>query len=1161
MKTALIFLLSIISLTGFSQTLLPNPSNVTAKTINDVLGGSIGAYGTDTYTGSLTGLTTYTNFKSDITFTNANTGSATFNLNSLGAKTLKKWSGGSLVNLVVGDISSGQTIPFKYNGTYLVMMSGSGTSQSLKGGSAIKIVNDSINLGGIQNRDFNLDGRQDYAYCIGCDTTATLNNSEMNTYHAYSVGNFYYQETNNNTNFNILDKGLEFGKSDASAIGSTYSFSGGTFTSAGVSSYGIVFGSGFSLSKPLLISGFASFNFSRNTTAQTAGHGALADESGILGGRDINIPSNATGSTVSSSNALKVSSGVTYTHHSDNLRIKFNSYFGGTTVTPTSFVHIGAGTSALAPLGLTSGTDLTTPVAGKFEYNGSRLAFSPSTTRKRIPLSNDAAPTNGQILIGNGTDYTVASLTAGSNVTITPGSGTITIASSGGGGSTDTTHLSSRIDAVKTIIGDVYLDNFSGGMGSYTNTGSGTAAVSGGTLNISGGTLATTSNFVSRNITTSFDDFYRVVRFKVNANVTGEAIGIGAVSVNVHSIPQTVYVTLNTSSTTNRGQIKIHAINAAGTNTIVATSAQPLSYTNGDVLEFYIYSHGIGITEVTARDITTPANAYVSFKPTNNTSAVGFTAVFAPAFYPLGGDWSVISDRFGSNSRIYPLLVKIGDSITEGCFSGTQDRDAGYLQGQVDGRVQVYACGGNTAQDMYNSITYLIAMKPKYVAIRLGVNDIAQSVSLGTVSTSGTYLYYMNLIVAQCLSNGTTPIILYITPATSFQSTINTWNAALTSTFGSICLVLDDATQLKAGGSSLATPYDAGDGLHISALGHSLLANTLVSSGYLPVNRKFGNYSNLTFDGSQYNVNGYTVNTGNTGFGDLPASTAVTGTVGGLSFLTSAAGLTTDKLGAYYFNGSTYKSAWEFVNTTGSALGTLSLMKGGGTISTAANLTGTGTGHFDGAFTVGTTAPFKVVPDVGSTGEFTGTTFALFEGANAGGIGIVPDQAGTAGNKTILAIWDGSQYRSMFETQNVSSGTGTVTIAKSGGTVNVGPLAGSGTRVVTADASGNLGAATFAVASSIPSTAQASGRNLALGDNGSIIVTSNSSAISITIPTGLAVGFSTKVAQGSTGAVTVSGAGGTTVVGGTAGTAITTNAGDIVEVYCTGTNTYLINKH
>jgi hypothetical protein len=40
-------------------------------------------------------------------------------------------------------------------------------------------------------------------------------------------------------------------------------------------------------------------------------------------------------------------------------------------------------------------------------------------------------PTNGQLLIGNGSGYTLASLTAGSNITITPGAGTISIAATG----------------------------------------------------------------------------------------------------------------------------------------------------------------------------------------------------------------------------------------------------------------------------------------------------------------------------------------------------------------------------------------------------------------------------------------------------------------------------------------------------------------------------------------------------------------------------------------------------------------------------------------------------------------------------------------------------------------------------------------------------------
>jgi hypothetical protein len=43
-------------------------------------------------------------------------------------------------------------------------------------------------------------------------------------------------------------------------------------------------------------------------------------------------------------------------------------------------------------------------------------------------------PTDGQIPIGNGTNYVAADITAGTGITVTPGAGSITIAATGGGG-------------------------------------------------------------------------------------------------------------------------------------------------------------------------------------------------------------------------------------------------------------------------------------------------------------------------------------------------------------------------------------------------------------------------------------------------------------------------------------------------------------------------------------------------------------------------------------------------------------------------------------------------------------------------------------------------------------------------------------------------------
>lgn len=65
-------------------------------------------------------------------------------------------------------------------------------------------------------------------------------------------------------------------------------------------------------------------------------------------------------------------------------------------------------------------------------------SFASVISTAPIPVTSggtgvNTAPTNGQLLIGNGTDFTKSTLTAGSNITITNSAGGITIAAAGGG--------------------------------------------------------------------------------------------------------------------------------------------------------------------------------------------------------------------------------------------------------------------------------------------------------------------------------------------------------------------------------------------------------------------------------------------------------------------------------------------------------------------------------------------------------------------------------------------------------------------------------------------------------------------------------------------------------------------------------------------------------
>jgi len=102
-------------------------------------------------------------------------------------------------------------------------------------------------------------------------------------------------------------------------------------------------------------------------------------------------------------------------------------------------------------------------------------------------------PTNGQIPIGNGSGYTVASLTAGANITITPGAGTITIAS----GTATFNYVTFTRRVTGSALGPFYTNN----PFSLTAFPSGTWA----TLDTSSGFVAATGRYV-----VPYTGYYRI---------------------------------------------------------------------------------------------------------------------------------------------------------------------------------------------------------------------------------------------------------------------------------------------------------------------------------------------------------------------------------------------------------------------------------------------------------------------------------------------------------------------------------------------------------------------------------------------------------------------------------------------------------------------------
>lgn len=112
------------------------------------------------------------------------------------------------------------------------------------------------------------------------------------------------------------------------------------------------------------------------------------------------------------------------------MRITANLRVGIGVTAPTASLHLRAGNSSAggAPFKLTSGTNLTTAEPGTFEYDGTSFFATPGSTRLRKVLTDNSIPSNGQIPIGNGTNYTNATITQGTGISVTNGSGSITIA-------------------------------------------------------------------------------------------------------------------------------------------------------------------------------------------------------------------------------------------------------------------------------------------------------------------------------------------------------------------------------------------------------------------------------------------------------------------------------------------------------------------------------------------------------------------------------------------------------------------------------------------------------------------------------------------------------------------------------------------------------------
>lgn len=183
-----------------------------------------------------------------------------------------------------------------------------------------------------------------------------------------------------------------------------------------------------------------------------------------------------------------------------------------TTVSPTAnqSIRVNSAGTAWEAYTPTGGSGTVTSVGLSGGTTGLTVASSPVTTSGTMTLGGTlavanggtgltATPSNGQLDIGNGTGFTRTTLTAGSGISITNGSGSITIAATGGGGAVTSVSGSGAITASpSTGAVVVSVDTASASQAGIVSTG--TQAFAGaktfnGAVTLSGGVTSSASGY------------------------------------------------------------------------------------------------------------------------------------------------------------------------------------------------------------------------------------------------------------------------------------------------------------------------------------------------------------------------------------------------------------------------------------------------------------------------------------------------------------------------------------------------------------------------------------------------------------------------------------------------------------------------------------------
>ena len=367
--------------------------------------------------------------------------------------------------------------------------------------------------------------------------------------------------------------------------------------------------------------------------------------------------------------------------------INVSASTGSITVTNTGVTSAVAGTgiSVSASSGAVTFTN-----TGVTSFSAGTTGFSPtSASTGAVVLSGTlntsnggtgitATPTNGQLLIGNGTGFTLATLTAGTGISVTNGSGAITLTNTG------VTSFQTSLNGLTPSTASTGAVTLAGTLATTSGGTGTTVAPTAGQLLVgqTGGTFVPFTVTTGTGISTVVGSgTFQINNTGVTSNVAGTGISVssstGAVTItNTGVTALTAGTAISVSASTGSITVTNTGVTSAvaGTGISVSASSGAVTFTNTGVTSFSAGTTGFSPTSASTGAVvlsgtlnTSNGGTGITATPTNGQLLIGNGTGFTLATLTAGTGVSVTNASGAvtiTNTGVTSLTAGSGISVS-----------------------------------------------------------------------------------------------------------------------------------------------------------------------------------------------------------------------------------------------------------------------------------------------------------------------------------------------------------------------------------------------------------------------------------------------------------------------------------------------------------------